>query len=119
MPDPPEAPGRELDAASRKIAQLTARNRELEDQLGRMSAQLLGAEQDSAELLALRSQLEAANDELSNLRGSLQTLDSELRTCNEARERAEHWLSAINRSLSWRVTAPLRSLKRRVTRTSG
>jgi hypothetical protein len=30
----------------------------------------------------------------------------------DAHRQAEHWLSSIQNSLSWRMTAPLRSLKR-------
>lgn len=97
LPIPPREPAR-LATPTRSELRLQARVDELEAQLDDVRLCLEDAERRAAELVSLRGRLRDAEHDL---------------------ERAEEELAHFHRSVSWRVTAPLRLLKRIARRLLG
>jgi hypothetical protein len=86
-------------AATRELFLARTRAAELEGRARTLAARLLEAEEDSArEIAELRSQRD---------------------TADAAHARAEYWLGQITSSPSWRLTAPLRLLKKHTPRRPG
>jgi hypothetical protein len=92
-------------ASTRELHLARARMDELKSRVAELGARLLESEQRSAELLRTRVRLDELELELERAR-------DELTLSEAARERAEYSLACINASVSWRLTAPLRAVKR-------
>lgn len=140
-PDPAIADG---DDAARAAYRVGGRIRELERHVAELTDRLLDAERRAAELLAARHQLEAAAERERDLvaqldqareaaqrvaqeaeqaerthaadRPELERLTVELEDAIRSRQRAESVLAQVVSSPSWRLTAPLRAVKRRLAR---
>jgi hypothetical protein len=95
----PEANAPSSLVSTRELYLARARSAELETRAYELGARLVDAE------------LRAAR-ELSELRNQLELAES-------AHQRAEHWLTCIQSSPSWRLTAPLRVSKKHVRRLFG
>jgi chromosome segregation ATPase len=72
-----------------------------------------------AQIFALEQALDERADELGRLRGDMDLLErereqarSDSEQATRAQERASYILEAMKHSVSWRLTAPLRALKR-------
>ena len=137
-PDPAIADG---DDAARAAYRVGGRIRELERRVAELTDRLVDAERRAAELLAARHQLEAAAERERDLvaqldqaqeaaqrvaqeaeqaraadRPELERLTVELDDAIRSRQRAESVLAQVVSSPSWRLTAPLRAVKRRLAR---
>lgn len=102
MNEPAEHPFSEPQP-SRELAQLAREASDLRERSRRSAERVVEVEQDLAESQARALSLEQSVEEQRALLDEL----------GEGLERADRVMSAMKRSLSWRVTAPLRALKRR------
>jgi chromosome segregation ATPase len=96
-----------------------ARLRRLEaeaEEVRRARAALLDGEQAHARATALAEEVEAAREEIAALRERLERVSADEAALRERVDRAAAAMEAVQRSPSWRVTAPLRALKRGLRR---
>jgi hypothetical protein len=96
-------------SSTRELHLARARAAELEVRIADLGTCLLDAEQRAAELLRTRARLGQVELALQQARDESDRLHDQLDLSEAAHERAEHWLTVINSSASWRLTAPLRS----------
>jgi hypothetical protein len=107
-----ELGARLLDAEQRAAELLRTRARlgEVEPELQQARAEL---QQAQGELQRAQGELQQAQGELQQAHGEIGELHGQLSLSEAAHQRTEHWLACVNSSASWRVTAPLRSMKKR------
>jgi len=110
--------GHELDGRHREVerlhADLDARNRQLEEkrsELEKIRSELAGMR---SELAGVRSQLEGARSELEGARSELDARNHDVARAEGEVAALRLELAGIRRSLSWRLTAPLRAGLRRL-----
>lgn len=97
---------RQLDAVRAREAALGRRVRELQ-------AQLLAAEEEVARAGEAELERDEARAEAAEHRRRVEVLEADVRERDELLARGRRVHEEMQRSLSWRVTAPLRAVRRR------
>ena len=107
------------NAAHEAVRRETERIADIHERAGLIRG--LATEREQISLLA--TSLATEQEQRDRFSAEMQTVCDELRTeqdraraAVDAHARAEHWLSAIQHSLSWRVTEPLRAANRALRR---
>lgn len=99
--------------SARELHLVRARAAELEIRVAELGARLVDSEQRAAELLRTRERLRQCEHEIQELRHQLSLLETAREQAEAAHERAARGLRGVTTSASWRLTAPLRSVKTR------